>query len=168
MKYFTENLNIDEARRHYYRLAMALHPDRGGSTESMQELNSEYERYLISLNGRSFARNDKPGETYTFNFDEVKERELLAKIYQVIAANLQNVDCLLIGSWLWITGETKAIKDQIKVLGFSWHKDRECWFWHSGRWYGRQSRASLAGLAHTYGASKVGLRAKDYGKQLEV
>lgn len=43
MKYFTKKMTLDEVKAAYRAAAMRLHPDRGGSTEAMQQLNTEFE-----------------------------------------------------------------------------------------------------------------------------
>ena len=43
MKYFTKEMTLEEVKAAYRVAAMRLHPDRGGSTEAMQELNNAFE-----------------------------------------------------------------------------------------------------------------------------
>ena len=45
-KYFTitSNSTIDDIKKQYKKLAFKYHPDVGGSTEQMQEVNAEYEK----------------------------------------------------------------------------------------------------------------------------
>ena len=43
MKYFTKKMTLDEVKAAYRAAAMRLHPDRGGSTAAMQQLNKEFE-----------------------------------------------------------------------------------------------------------------------------
>ena len=43
MKYFIKKMTLDEVKAAYRAAAMRLHPDRGGSTAAMQELNNEFE-----------------------------------------------------------------------------------------------------------------------------
>ena len=37
----------------------------------------------------------------------------------------------LIGSWLWITGNTFNIKDNLKELGFFYSKNKKAWFYNN-------------------------------------
>jgi len=43
MKYFSKEMTLEEVKAAYKVAAMRLHPDRGGSTEAMQELNNAFE-----------------------------------------------------------------------------------------------------------------------------
>lgn len=43
MKYFTNINTLDELKKAYRRLAMQHHPDCGGDTETMKEINAEGE-----------------------------------------------------------------------------------------------------------------------------
>ena len=43
MKYFKKTMTVQEVKNAYRKAAMALHPDKGGSVQVMQELNTEFE-----------------------------------------------------------------------------------------------------------------------------
>ena len=43
MKYFTNCHTLDELKREFRRLCMIHHPDRGGDTATMQQINAEYD-----------------------------------------------------------------------------------------------------------------------------
>ena len=46
-----DNINsLDELRKAYRAAAFAAHPDHGGSTEAMQEVNAAYEKRFEILN----------------------------------------------------------------------------------------------------------------------
>ena len=43
---FTNCRTLDEVKREYKRLALIYHPDRGGDTGSMQEINRQYDEIM--------------------------------------------------------------------------------------------------------------------------
>ena len=43
IKYFYDCHSLEDVKRKYKELAMLHHPDRGGNTATMQEINNEYE-----------------------------------------------------------------------------------------------------------------------------
>ena len=46
-KYFKGDYNtIQEVKSAYKKLAFQYHPDKGGSTEIMQEINNEYDKLI--------------------------------------------------------------------------------------------------------------------------
>lgn len=49
MKYFSGISNLDDLKREYKRLALENHPDRGGDTAVMQEINAEYDAAFSRL-----------------------------------------------------------------------------------------------------------------------
>jgi hypothetical protein len=152
-KYFEHLVTVEEVKRWYRHLAQLHHPDRGGDLRVMQEVNAQYHDALKRLNGTTSRRDDGSEHKYQYDFDV--ESAVVDKIAAYLGLNLPDVDCALIGTWLWVTGETRPWKEQLKALGFRWHPTRGCWFWHQGKWRGRQSRAGLDGLAMRYGYRAV-------------
>jgi len=41
-----------------------------------------------------------------------------------------NIKVELIGSWLWITGETYPIREKLKALGFLFSGSKKAWFYN--------------------------------------
>jgi len=46
MKYFFDCKNLEEAKLKYRKLAMELHPDKGGSNAQMSELTKQYDDFV--------------------------------------------------------------------------------------------------------------------------
>ena len=45
--YFDNCKDLQDVKKRYRDLALKLHPDKGGNTQDMQELNAEYEACLL-------------------------------------------------------------------------------------------------------------------------
>lgn len=42
--------------------------------------------------------------------------------------HLQGIKIEQIGSFLWVTGDTKKNKDALKNAGFTYHRTKQCWY----------------------------------------
>jgi hypothetical protein len=152
MMYF-DGLTVAEIKSAYRRLARENHPDLGGDTEVMQEINRQYEAALKACNGQ--VSRDAEGTEHTYKWDEETERRLMEMIDKLIAIKMENVNIDLIGIWIWITGDTKPHRKILKAMGCIWHSTRGCWYYkpYEGKHWG--SDASLEDLAKTYGITDV-------------
>ena len=114
MMYFKNVTNLEDLKKQYRKLAMEFHPDRGGSEEVMQKINSEYERL----------------------FAELKTAEDMEDDFRAIIDALLNFDLTIeiIGTWIWVSGDTFAVKAQLKELGFKWASKKKAWYWHPGEY----------------------------------
>lgn len=65
MKYFINVTTLEELKKQYRRLAMIHHPDCGGSTEAMQEVNDEHDRIfeILKKQHNERAAADTTGKT---------------------------------------------------------------------------------------------------------
>lgn len=124
MTYFKNIKNLSELRKLYYKLALKHHPDRGGDLAIMQAINSEYEAYSKKLiNGNNDFSNLR--KVYERDVSE----ELQSKINEII--HFENIHIELIGSWLWISGSTYPLREQLKALEFKYSPNKSSWYWHS-------------------------------------
>jgi len=103
MQYFRECQTLDEAKRLYKELALKLHPDRkGGDTKAFQELQNQFENF-------------RPGnEKYKGEFDAWNAKEYREVIEQLM--KIPNIEIEICGSWIWLHGDTKPVKEQIKAV----------------------------------------------------
>lgn len=67
----------------------------------------------------------------------------------------KNEEIELCGSWLWIGGNTRANKDELKSAGCKWSKSKAKWYWHhaeaGARWY--RGKSSMAEIRSKYGST---------------
>jgi hypothetical protein len=141
-----------EIKKLYRKLAFQRHPDHGGSTVEMQTLNAEYHAALAACNGQS--DRDNSGRERRYWYDEKIEQAVMDKIAEILSARLPDIEVSLIGTWIWIAGNTKPVKEQLKAIGCKWHRERECWFWNAKPWHARSSNGSLESLALKYGVTR--------------
>ena len=132
-------------------------------TATMQEINAQYQARLSDLDGSKSS--DETGKEHTYYYNEEREQAIINKITEVFRAGIvrDGIDFYLIGSWLWIIGETKPVKEQLGKagLGFNWHAKRVAWYWHSGDSKGWHSKGDLSSLAAKYGATKLRSRVEN-------
>jgi hypothetical protein len=150
MKYFNECETIEDVKREFRRLAMIHHPDRGGSTAEMQQINNDYEKAIRS------AKTGKKAST-----DEwIKDQEMQSAYRDIINAtiNLDGVNVELCGLWLWFTGDTKPHKDVFKSIGCRWARKKKAWYWKpEGLKFRKKSKKELSmqEIRQHYGSQNV-------------
>lgn len=126
MKWFKNIQNLADLKTAYRKLALQYHPDKGGSTEIMQEINAEYEQLSKKLidGNESFSDGRK---WYEYNVCE----SIREKIDQII--NLpDDVFIEIIGSWIWVSGNTKPIRQTLKLHDFRFSANKFSWYWYYG------------------------------------
>lgn len=148
-KWFLNIKTLDELRTTYRKLALLHHPDIGGKTIDMQEINHEYEllsKILINSNSE-FSEGRKWYE------NKVSE-EIKDKINEIIT--LPGVMIEIIGSWLWVSGNTKAVRDELKAAGFRFASDKFNWYWQCGNYRKRNGILyTMDEIREIWGVEKV-------------
>jgi len=157
-KYFENSWTVEEVKTEYRRLAFANHPDHGGNVEEMKEINTQYEAALKGYHGTSSVGSD--GKDHTYYYHQDIERSTMVVINELLKLKMEDVEIMLIGKWIWISGNTKPYKDGIKSVGdivketfkVKWHSKRFMWYYCpiSSR-KTRYSGASIDQLADAYG-----------------
>lgn len=149
MKFFQNCATVAEVKALYRKLAIENHPDHGGSTQLMIEINLEYELALESMDGQTSKGSD--GKEHVYKYDQEKENAIMDKINEILSEKMQGVNIDLIGVWIWLSGETKKYKENLKKLGCKWHRVRKVWFFNCSERKSWQSKGSLEDLASQYG-----------------
>ena len=142
-------MTVEEAKSEYRKLAKLHHPDLGGDLETMQAINSEFEDYL-----KAAWRQEGHGEETVGNkFNAVAEVMAQAMRFAKVSAALVVEVC---GIWIWITGDTKPVKDTLKEEGCRWSNDKKAWYWKP-EWCKKRSRDtfSLDRIRGTFGSQQV-------------
>lgn len=152
MKWFTNPQTLEELKKQYKQLALKHHPDLGGNTADMQEINNEYDKLFETLKN---THKTVDGKTYTA---QTETTETAAEFRDIInqLINLEGINIELCGSWLWITGNTKEHKEVLKSLHFRWSKSKCAWYYHTED-YKKSSKKSysLDEIRDLYGSETI-------------
>lgn len=166
MKYFTSCKTIGELKKEYRRLAMLNHPDHGGSTETMQEINNQYDiayNCLKDFHNRQ-AETDSTGNTRPIHETPEEFREIIDALMKIPGLLIE-----LCGSWIWVSGDTKNHKEELKLIpGLHWAPKKKMWYWRKEE-DSSHNRSSwdMKKIREKYGSEKVSSSTKeDHGGQL--
>lgn len=103
-------------KKAYKKACMKYHPDRNaGGLEMMKSVNLAYEALKDLTDTIEIAENSQ-------NFGD----ELMHVINAL--SPIATLDLELCGSWLWITGDTKSFKDELKALKCRWAPKKKSWY----------------------------------------
>lgn len=138
--------NLDELKKQYYKLAKIYHPDAGGSKAQFQDLQNEYEKlFKRILNGGTLSPEEKETE---IELDENLRRAVDAII------SLPGINIELVGKWIWITGNTYPIKEQLKAAGYNFAPVKKAWYYKGAESSGR-GKMSLDEIRGKYGSERI-------------
>ena len=59
------------------------------------------------------------------------------------------------GGWLWITGNTRPLRGELKALGCRWSPNKGCWYWAPAGYRRKGRPAPLARIRAVYGSRLV-------------
>lgn len=114
MRFFQSVTTLEELKKEYRRLAKQYHPDlEGGCTETMKQINLEYEEMEKRFSGQDFTGEYRDIINSIIHFD---------------------LDIEIIGTWVWVQGNTYMVKDKLKELGFKWSSNKKSWYWYEGEY----------------------------------
>jgi hypothetical protein len=124
MKWFAGINNIDELKKMYHKLSLKFHPDINPSGEKeMKEINVEYEQAFTYILKNSTEEQKSKYNKQGHNIHD-GYREIINKIIHI-----PDIIIEICGSWVWISGNSKPVKDQLKQAGFFWAKKKIQWYW---------------------------------------
>ena len=136
-----ENIeNLAEAKKIYKKLAKKLHPDIGGTNEEFKILGIVY-NFIIE--NKIFFTNESK-----INIDIEK---IITKIL-----HFEDIIIEVVGSWIWLSGDTIEIKESLKEIGFKWSSKRKQWYFtnNTNKRFSKSNK-SMEQLKNKYGCKTI-------------
>ena len=135
-KYFTNCETLEEVKARFHKLAKELHPDNAatGNAEAFRQMYTEYQE---AFNTYKNIHKNHEGKTYTKETNETPEQfaDLIRTLTRMNGCIVE-----LIGSWIWVSGNTKEHKDQLKELNFKFSAKKAAWYYHEGDYHKRNGK----------------------------
>ena len=156
-KYFILPGTREELKQQYRDLCFKHHPDMGGDTRTMQEINAEWAKiqaqaaYSEASDRQKTAHAD--GKKSAADYHDLNEVTEILRAKIEIALNLSGVDVELMGLWVWCTGNTKEHKDTLKENGFKWSQNKTAWYYAGVPTFNRK-KTTLDEIRNSYGSQK--------------
>lgn len=123
--YFEGITTAEELKKAFHTLVKKLHPDNGGDVEEFKAMKAEYERLSHSNIWNTHKTAD--GKTYTKENSTTPEQ--FADIIEKLRT-LDNITIEILGSWIWVTGNTKYYKEVLKDLHFFFSSKKSAWYFN--------------------------------------
>lgn len=121
-KYFANCTTLDEAKKLYRKMAFTMHPDRGGNEVEFKEMLNQFHAF------RPSTEKFKGESDQWVNFGPV---------YSSIIDQLLNIEGIIVevvGSYIWLSGNTFPVKNQIKAVETEGHMQIG-WASKKAQWY---------------------------------
>lgn len=123
--YFENVTTAEELKKVYHKLVKELHPDNGGNAEAFTEMKAQFDKLSHSKIWNTHKAMD--GKTYEKENTTTPEQftEIIEKL-----RSLENITIEILGSWIWVTGDTKSYKEILKSLGFLFSSKKSAWYFN--------------------------------------
>ena len=154
----SNSFDFNELTKQYKKLLFKFHPDHGGSDGQFINLKNAY-KLLASkqtYKGKKFDFESKTIKDVEKKYSEqfIKKLTEILDIYHANTAINISVD--IVGDWLWIGGDTKAIKDKLKKTKYRFSKNKSMWYWHEGKFQSYKGRTiSYNEIVATHGKIEI-------------
>lgn len=164
-KYFKNIETLEQLRKQYKELLKKYHPDNlNGSEAATKQINIEYEELFKALRDKHNTANNTKGNAesaYNKNmYDWENDKELREVLQKII--NLSGITINLVGTWIWLEGDTYHYKENLKTIGFKWSGQRKKWYWNNCEYVRRgNNKIAFSEIEKKYGSTKFKAECKE-------
>lgn len=153
MRYFEGIKTIEDLKQKYKEFVKKLHPDLNKGKDTTKEFVEMKRQYEEKFNQVKNTFINSQGEYYEKENNEAPEEyaEIIEKLIVIEGLTIE-----IIGSWIWITGNTKDNKDYLKELGFKYSSNKKAWYFHTGAYRKRSKKKhTLSEIREMFDNTKI-------------
>jgi len=139
--------NTDDDLKRAYRIACKrYHPDvNPDGLELMKLINAAYE----------FLKKHIHKWHYQQVNDDIPIDEVLQGIINKIK-HFRDISLEICGTWLWVSGNTRPVKDYLKEAGLRYAPKKHQWYWRPAGYRKRSKRIfTMEEIRATYGSDEL-------------
>lgn len=169
MSRFNNCQTLDELQTLYRKLLVEFHPDKhtGESPEKIadytritQAINAEYAFTAAKLrvaDAKAKAKATGKPEPTEREYDTwaTVDEEIRKRIEEIVF--LPDIEIEICGFWVWVSGETRPVKEQLKAAQFQWAPKKEKWY-YAGVPSSSRGGISMDEIRLRYGSTHVPTR----------
>ena len=150
IKFFKGISNQAALRKAFVQLLKKHHPDNGGDAETCKQINAEYEYLMQNLPKTGEAKTEADKKAAEDLDKEI--REALEKVVTLDGINIE-----VVGTWIWIDGNTYQHRATLAGLGYKWSKSRKKWHFtpYGESKYYKGKKKDFDVLRAIYGSSEI-------------
>ena len=145
----------EEVKNEYRRLCFIHHPDRGGDTSTMQDINAQYAQ---ASNARTRQENPRWTE---YQYQEAARVAEVIRVAIEKIITLDRIEIEVCGLWVWVSGDTRPVKDILKSAGFRWARRKKMWYFAGVPARNKGRTLSMSKIRSIHGSQKVRLDEND-------
>ena len=156
MNYFASYApqTAEELKKAWKDLYITHHPDNGGNLLAMQMINAQFDALHARLKDVHY---NLKGDIYA---SKRKTNESPAEWRSMMEGLLKKEGVIveIIGSFVWVSGDTKPIKETLKSYKFKWHTKKFNWYLSPDNYYRRSRKDfTMDDIRNKFGSEQIEL-----------
>lgn len=155
MGIFNNCNNVEDVKKKFRELIKENHPDNGGDATTAARILEEYRKALDTFE-KCNAKHTTANNACRNETEKAEDLSNDIADAAAVACGLDGVIVELVGAWLWVTGNTYPVRDELKGAGFKWASKKKAWYFHAGE-YHRHGRTEkdLDTIKAKYGSATI-------------
>lgn len=157
--YFKDCRTAEDCKRVYHQHAKQFHSDNtGGNDDLMKELNRQYTEAWNRLKDIHEYKDSTTGESKTYTSKQCTNEtpEMFIEIVRKLST-IPDIEVEMVGTWLWISGNTYPYRDTLKEFGCRWSAGKKKWYWTTEPFSKKSSKLSMNSIRMRYGSEMLNI-----------